>query len=368
MGTIESIESEKSKLNRYFHDKYFPIFHIDEFTGEDAYCFRSGNFLTDTRVDDVDFKGLTENETKNIRKSSARDNNFTAELKSLMSGIGTKIGEEYVGTPKYEILEDLIENDIKMAKEEATHLSRIESFLIGSSSKGKITYKIEVVFQNVSHQRLMSNFKFLIITPDNKRFGLGENDIVSITHQITSEGVWDIFSDTVILNVPIDVAERGVVNKSKISIRFDGLDIRTSLAFPFGSYPAKSFRLIKDDSLSDEEVDDLYDDYQEILELQEKESERLKREREEREAALEEEQKRKSFEDKLLSKVDAIGNLNLKDFNTLKKLLNTPFKIKEIQELDNFCKSNRIQSSVLEYIMCNVPLSLDRSKSFISQS
>ena len=340
MSTIPTVEFEKNALIDSFKKKYTLKTVSDEFTGISNLRFESQNIFN-ANVDDTDFNSLTESEINRIKQSVRRYKSDVAEMRSIFSEINSSRPQS-----KYEILEEMMRDQAYKKTIEASHSSRLDGFLIGESTpEGKLQFFIRVVFQNYSHKREMSGFRFLLLTNDDKRFCLDKNNIISTRHDSTIREDWDVFLDTTLINIPTNIIEQAFVNGTRISVRFDGLDIRGSLSLESNN-PAKVFRLLVNNSLKDEEIDDLYDDLNERQKIEEI------REREELQKREKEEAKRRiySLKNELSHIADRIRYLKINEFDTLERLIKTPLELSPINELKQLCDNNSIQSDLMDYI------------------
>lgn len=224
------------------------------------------------------------------------------------------------------------------------------------SSGDSISYSIRIVGKLYLSEK--ESFQCYLLTPDKERFTLKEESIIMVNDREYA------------ISIPNSIAEKVIVNGTKLSFRVKSEEVLAYLKFNINS-PARVFKAIASTKLADEETDDIYDECVESLEAEVKaikEEEARKREEEleakrkaeeERLAAIKEKEEQrvesiKQTHIKYANSVAKIANINIYDFNSdlsrMEHLFTQPAKFKSYRTLKDFCEKENIHSDVIDYV------------------
>lgn len=209
-----------------------------------------------------------------------------------------------------------------------------ENMSLGSSLESSLENIQEIRYLLEHHVHEKMN-EIIFLTKDLERFILKE------PFNVPTEALSSILSSSTRFRAEVFSVEHN--DNFEETNRYHSFTIEGKLDFPF-SKPYNVVRYIAyDGNLPDEEIDELYDDInKELLKNEEKHV-------------------KKVTKDKLKAKEAAVEKLNLCEFATLSAIITNPTSIKEISDLEKYCKDNNISSSLLKKIN-DIPKKYDTAR------
>lgn len=186
--------------------------------------------------------------------------------------------------------------------------------------------------------------EFILLTESGDRITLSPPDF-----DISGDVLPHIMSNTTRFLVSV-VKPGGKIDGSLDDFLFE---FRGQFDFPFPlPYQAVKF-IVNNGNLPDEEIDELYDTI--IRAEEEKKSKKViqsKEKEKKRKKVIQpkEKEKKKAINSELKKYENYVQNLNLCEFETLKKIISSPTTIAEIAELEKYCSTHRLKSGLLDKI------------------
>ena len=173
--------------------------------------------------------------------------------------------------------------------------------------------------------------EFILLTESGDRITLSPPDF-----DISDDVLPHIMSNTTRFLVSV-VKPGGKIDGSLDDFLFE---FRGQFDFPFPlPYQAVKF-IVNNGNLPDEEIDELYDTI--IRAEEEKKSKKV--------IQSKEKEKKKAINSELIKYENYVQNLDLCEFETLKKIISSPTTIAEIAELEKYCSTNQLKSGLLDKI------------------
>lgn len=372
MEQILTIEEEKKYIAKYFHDVFCASEGMDEFTGEKFTEVHISNFINfDKDFYDLEFKEVA-------TKDGLQDIRSTYEIKSATDDFLSSMGR----SRKFE---DSADGAVFDLQEKYRERATLECNLLTTitSNKNKPEYKLNIYFNNYSHNREMFNLRCYLLSADGARYEI-PMDGLEKEHNSSDYS----FSDSASVVISEEAALMLTTKGTKISVRFDKLTINGVVDCfhnEAGRFEDLNFDAIEDrlkygikerdkniqisldkyiemanvynetillqdheSIFTDEQIDDLFEYCQQAETHHKKEVKKVeqnkKKEKEDLQTA-----KLKKHADETLEKAISL-NVNPHMFDTLELLFTKPMKLKEVKALKDYCEKNNIKSKNSEWL------------------
>ena len=372
MEQILTIEEEKKYIAKYFHDAFCASEGMDEFTGEKFTEVYISNFINfDKDFYDIEFKEVA-------TKDGLQDIRSTYEIKSVTDDLYSSLGR----SRKFE---DTANGAVYDLQEKYRERATLECDLLTtiSSNKNKPEYKLNIYFNNFSHNREMFNLRCYLLSTNGTRY---EIPMDSLEKEHNSSDYR--FSDSASVAISEEAATMLTQKGTKISVRFDKLTINGVVdcfhneegRFDDSNFNTKDDRLkygIKERDkiilisldkyiemanvynetillqdhvsvFSDEQIDELFDYCQQAETHHKKEVKKVEQNKKKEKEDLQTAKLIKHANDTLEEAISL--NVNPNEFDKLELLFTNPMKIKEVKALKDYCEKNNINSNNSEWL------------------
>lgn len=372
MEQILTIEEEKKYIAKYFHDVFRASERMDEFTGEKFTEVYISNFINfDKDFYDAEFKEVA-------TKDGLQDIRSTYEIKSATDDFLSAMGR----SRKFE---DSADGAVFDLQEKYRERATLECDLLTtiSSNKNKPEYKLNIHFDNYSHNREMLNLRCYLLSVDGARYEI-PMDSLEKEHDSSDFS----FSDSASVAISEEAARMLTQKGTKISVRFDKLTINGVVDCfhnEEGRFEDLNFDAIEDrlkydikerdknirisldkyiemanvynetillqDHISiftDEQIDDLFEYCQQAETHHKKEVKKVEQNKKKEKEELQTAKLIKHANETLEKAISS--NVNPHEFDMLELLLTEPLKIKEVKALKNYCEKNNIKSKNSEWL------------------